>query len=139
RLIAKPVDSHSTFSLLNQSTKMLSHKSKYALKAMIVLAKEYGQGPVLIADIAQREEIPRMFLELILLELRNRGILHSKKGKGGGYFLGRSPQKITLGEILRDLEGPLAPRMCQPDGLRALSGLPPRAGVWNSDGHERRP
>jgi Rrf2 family protein len=91
---------------------MLSHKSKYALKAAIVLAKEYGQGPVLISDIAQREAIPRKFLELILLELRNRGILQSKKGKGGGYFLGRPPQKVTLGEILRDIEGPLAPIGC---------------------------
>jgi Rrf2 family protein len=91
---------------------MLSHKSKYALKAMMVLAQEYGQGPVLIADIAQREGIPRKFLELILLELRNRGILQSKKGKGGGYFLGRPPQKVTLGEILRDIDGPLAPVSC---------------------------
>jgi Rrf2 family protein len=91
---------------------MLSHKSKYALKAMMVLAQEYGQGPVLIADIAQREGIPRKFLEFILLELRNRGMLRSKKGKGGGYFLGRPPQKVTLGEILRDIDGPLAPVSC---------------------------
>ena len=56
---------------------MLSHKSKYALKAMMALAQEYGEGPVLIADIAQREGIPRKFLEFILLELRNRGLLHS--------------------------------------------------------------
>lgn len=91
---------------------MLSHKSKYALKAALVLAKEYGQGPVLISDIAQREGIPRKFLELILLELRNRGVLQSKKGKGGGYFLGRPPNKLTLGEILRDTEGPLAPIGC---------------------------
>ena len=91
---------------------MLSHKSKYALKAMMVLAKEYGQGPILIADIAQREGIPRKFLELILLELRNRGILQSKKGKGGGYFLGRPPQQVSLGEILRDIDGPLAPIAC---------------------------
>ncbi len=91
---------------------MLSHKSKYALKAMMVLAKEYGHGPVLIADIAQREGIPRKFLEFILLELRNRGILQSRKGKGGGYALGRPPQKVTLGEILRDIDGPLAPIAC---------------------------
>jgi len=91
---------------------VLSHKSKYALKAALVLAKEYGQGPVLISDIAQREAIPRKFLELILLELRNRGVLQSKKGKGGGYFLGRPPSKVTLGEILRDTEGPLAPIGC---------------------------
>jgi Rrf2 family protein len=91
---------------------MLSRKSKYALKAMMVLAKEHGQGPVLIAEIARRERIPRKFLETILLELRNRGVLQSRKGKGGGYFLPRSPQKVTLGEILRDIEGPLAPIGC---------------------------
>ena len=91
---------------------MLSRKSKYALKAMVVLAKEHGQGPVLIADIARRERIPRKFLETILLELRNRGVLQSRKGKGGGYFLSRSPRKVTLGEILRDIEGPLAPISC---------------------------
>jgi Rrf2 family protein len=91
---------------------MISHKSKYALKAMIVLAKEFGQGPVLISEIAHREGIPRKFLELILLELRNNGILHSKKGKGGGYFLARSPQQVTLGEVLRVIEGPLAPIPC---------------------------
>ena len=75
---------------------MLSQKSKYALKALTILAKEYGQGPVLISDVAQREEIPRKFLEIILLELKNAGILQSKKGKGGGYSLGRPPQQITL-------------------------------------------
>jgi Rrf2 family protein len=91
---------------------MISHKAKYALKAMIVLAKEYGQGPVLISDVARREGIPRKFLELILLELRNQGVLHSKKGKGGGYFLARPPQQITIGEILRVIEGPLAPIPC---------------------------
>jgi Rrf2 family protein len=91
---------------------MISHKSKYALKAALVLAQEYGRGPVLISEIANREGIPRKFLELILLELRNRGILQSKKGKGGGYFLGRTPDEITLGEILRDIEGPLAPIPC---------------------------
>jgi DNA-binding IscR family transcriptional regulator len=58
---------------------MLSHKSKYALKAAIALAREFGQGPVLISDIAQRERIPRKFLELILLEFRHTGILQSRK------------------------------------------------------------
>jgi Rrf2 family protein len=91
---------------------MLSQKSKYALKASIALAREFGQGPVLISDIAQRERIPRKFLELILLELRNKGILQSRKGKGGGYFLAREPTHFTLGEILRVVEGPLAPIPC---------------------------
>jgi Rrf2 family protein len=91
---------------------VLSQKSKYALKAMMVLAKEYGRGPVLISSIAEREGMPRKFLELILLELRNRGVLQSKKGKGGGYFLGKPPEQVSLGEILRDIDGPLAPVSC---------------------------
>ena len=91
---------------------MLAQKSKYALRALLVLAKEYGQGPVLISDIAHREALPQKFLELILLELRNHGILGSKKGKGGGYFLARRPELVHLGEVLRVLEGPLAPLPC---------------------------
>jgi Rrf2 family protein len=91
---------------------MLTQKSKYALRALLVLAKEYGQGPVLISDIAHREALPQKFLELILLELRNHGILGSKKGKGGGYFLARRPELVHLGEVLRVLEGPLAPLPC---------------------------
>jgi Rrf2 family protein len=67
---------------------------------------------VLISDIANREALPRKFLELILLELRNHGILGSKKGKGGGYFLARRPELVHLGEVLRVLEGPLAPLPC---------------------------
>jgi len=91
---------------------MLSKKTKYALKALIVLAKEYGQGPVLISDIARREEIPQKFLELILLELKNQGILQSRRGKGGGYFLGRAPHQVSVGQIVRVLEGPVAPLPC---------------------------
>src|SRR6202044_2433950 len=91
---------------------MLSKKSKYALKAMMVLAKEYGQGPVLISDLAQREGIPRKFLELILLELKNHGLLQSKKGKGGGYFLAKPPNTIAAGQIVRIVDGPIAPLPC---------------------------
>lgn len=91
---------------------MLSKKTKYALKAVIALARQYGQGPVLISDLAQNEGIPKKFLELILLELKNSRILESKKGKGGGYFLGRAPEQVTFGQIIRILEGPLAPLPC---------------------------
>jgi Rrf2 family protein len=91
---------------------MLSHKSKYALKAMLVLSQEYGKGPLLISEIASREKIPRRFLELILLELKNQGVLRSKKGKGGGYALSASPRQISVGHVLRMLEGPLAPLPC---------------------------
>ena len=91
---------------------MLSHKAKYALKALTVLAQEYGSGPVLISDIAQREGVPRKFLELILLELKNNSLLQSKKGKGGGYMLARPPQSIRVGDILRVVDGPIALLPC---------------------------
>jgi Rrf2 family protein len=91
---------------------MISQKSKYALKALTVLAEEYGKGPVLIADIARREHIPRSFLELILLELKNHRLLDSRKGRGGGYFLARTPTQISAGQVLRAIEGPLAPLPC---------------------------
>ncbi|WDT69779.1 MAG: Rrf2 family transcriptional regulator [Candidatus Manganitrophus sp.] len=67
---------------------MLSKKAKYALQALTLLTKEYGRGPVLISDLAEKERIPKKFLESILLSLRNKGILQSKKGKGGDIFWG---------------------------------------------------
>lgn len=91
---------------------MLSKKAKYALQALLQLAKEYEQGPILISELAQREGIPKKFLELILLDLKNHGVLQSKKGKGGGYFLGKAPQAIYVGQIIRVLDGPLAPIPC---------------------------
>ena len=91
---------------------MLSHKSKYALKALLVLSEGYGNGPLLISDIAEREHIPKRFLELILLELKNHGILRSKKGKGGGYLLSKPPTQLSVGHVLRMLEGPLALLPC---------------------------
>ncbi len=92
--------------------KMLSKKTKYGLRALLALARKWNQGPVLIADLAKEESIPKKFLELILLELKNKGILHSKKGKGGGYFLGKNPKEVSLGMVVRALEGPLAPLPC---------------------------
>lgn len=91
---------------------MLAKKTKYAIKALLHLARVHGQGPVLIADLAETERIPKKFLELILLELRNHGLLSSKKGKGGGYFLSMSPDLITMGQVIRLIEGPLAPLPC---------------------------
>jgi Rrf2 family protein len=91
---------------------MLSMKAKYGLRAMSVLAREYGRGPVLIADLSTKERIPRKFLELILLDLKRKGILRSKKGKGGGYSLSRSPADVSIGELVRALDGPLALLPC---------------------------
>ncbi len=90
----------------------LSQKTKYALRALQFLARENKQTYVLIAELAEKEHLPRKFLELILLELKNQGILQSKKGKGGGYALRRPPEKISLGEIIRTFDGPLAPLPC---------------------------
>lgn len=91
---------------------MLSKKTKYGLQALLSLARGYGQGPLLIADLAERERIPRKFLEYILLQLKNAGLLQSRKGKGGGYSLAKPPGEISVGRAVRILEGPLAPVPC---------------------------
>lgn len=91
---------------------MISKKTKYGLKALIYLARQYDKGPILIADLARDENLPKKFLENILLSLKNNGILQSRKGKGGGYYLGRHPSKITIGQAVRVMEGPLAPVPC---------------------------
>jgi Rrf2 family protein len=91
---------------------MISKKTKYGLQALLILAREYGRGPILIAELAERDRIPKKFLESILLQLKNAGILGSRKGKGGGYFLAREPSQITMGRAVRVLEGPLAPGPC---------------------------
>ena len=91
---------------------MLTRKTKYALKALVVLGEEYGEKPVLISDLARRERIPKKFLELILLDLRNLGILRSKKGRGGGYSLAKAPREIRIGSVVRAFDGPLAPVAC---------------------------
>src|SRR5258705_292317 len=91
---------------------MLTRKSKYGLKALLVLAEAPSQGPMLISELAASQRLPRKFLEAILLELKRAGLLHSKKGKGGGYVLGRPPTEITVGQVIRVLEGPLALTPC---------------------------
>jgi Rrf2 family protein len=91
---------------------MLTRKGKYGLKAMILLAREHGAGPILIGDLAEKEAIPKKFLENILLALKHRGLVHSRKGPHGGYQLAREAEKISVGEIVRALDGPLALVSC---------------------------
>jgi Rrf2 family protein len=91
---------------------MLSQKAKYALRAVLVMAAHTDTTPLLIADIAESENISRKFLEATLLELRKHGILTARRGRGGGYRLARSPDEITFGEIIRIIDGPLAPVPC---------------------------
>ena len=91
---------------------MLTKKSKYGLKALLHLARVYGQSPVRIADLSKAEGIPPKFLELILWELKTRGLLQSKKGRGGGYSLAVPPDRVSIGSVLRLLDGPLALLPC---------------------------
>jgi Rrf2 family protein len=91
---------------------MLSRKCKYAIHALVYLAERYQQGPVHIQEIAEVQHIPKKFLEAILLELRNAKILHSKKGKGGGYYLYRKPEEVNLIEIIRLMDGAIAMLPC---------------------------
>jgi Rrf2 family protein len=91
---------------------MLNKKTQYAFKALMYLAEQYEQGPVLIAEIARKKKIPLKFLENILLELKKGGILDSKKGKGGGYFFKVPPSKVRLADIIRKIDGPIAMLPC---------------------------
>src|SRR5262245_57454066 len=91
---------------------MLSMKAKYGLRALTVLARQYGRGPVLIATLSAAEKIHHKFLEWILLDLKREGILQSRKGKGGGYNLSKPPSEVSLGELIRVLDGPIALLPC---------------------------
>jgi Rrf2 family protein len=91
---------------------MLSNRTKYATRALLDLSLRYADGPVQICDIAARQDIPLKFLEQILLALKQFGFVKSRKGPGGGYVLAHAPESITLGAVVRALEGPLAPISC---------------------------
>ncbi|CAN5605436.1 Rrf2 family transcriptional regulator [soil metagenome] len=91
---------------------MLSKKCKYAIHALVYLAERYQQGPVHIQDIAEAQHIPKKFLEAILLEMRNAKILHSKKGKGGGYYLYKKPEDVNMVEIIRLMDGAISLLPC---------------------------
>jgi Rrf2 family protein len=89
---------------------MLTKKAKYALKALMLMGRT--GHPVLIAEISAKENIPRKFLELILLELKRDGLLESKSGRGGGYNLREQPSSISIGRVVRLIDGPLAQIPC---------------------------
>lgn len=92
---------------------MISKKTKYAINALVYLAKENkGSEPIQISKIAESEHIPRKFLEAILLVLKNAGLLSSRKGKTGGYFLHKSPDEINIADVMRLFDGPIALLPC---------------------------
>ena len=90
----------------------LSTKGEYASRAILEMALNYDKGPLHIRDISAAQEIPRRFLEQILLMLKRTGYLRSKKGPNGGYYLAKPPSKITVAEVIRVMDGPLAPIDC---------------------------
>jgi Rrf2 family protein len=87
----------------------ISQKGLYALRALMMLARHHDQGAIRIRDIAYEEELPEKFLELILLELKNARIVESVRGAKGGYQLRRAPSEIHLSDVIRLIDGPLAP------------------------------
>ncbi len=93
----------------------LSQKGRYALRALYLLAADGSGHRSTTEALSRRGNIPRKFLELILVDLRNAGVLHSKKGKGGGYTLARDPSDIRLGEIIRITDGPFIALPCARD------------------------
>lgn len=91
---------------------MLTRKTKYGLKALIYIAKQDKSVPVLISEISDKEKISKKFLESILLDLKKNGILGSKMGKGGGYYLLKDSKEIKVASVIRVLEGPIAMLPC---------------------------
>ena len=91
---------------------MISKKTKYAINALVYLAKRKNEGPILISEIAVQEKIPQKFLEAILLDLKKSGILASKRGKGGGYYLLKAIDEVNMADVMRLFDGPIALLPC---------------------------
>ncbi|MFH2094350.1 MAG: Rrf2 family transcriptional regulator [Bacteroidota bacterium] len=91
---------------------MLSKKAQYSFSALVYLAKNREKGPILISEIADNENLPKKFLEAILLDLKKIGILGSRKGKGGGYYLIKDPEEINFADVIRKFDGALALLPC---------------------------
>lgn len=90
----------------------LSMKTDYAMRVLFTLVEHYGQGPIPIRELARRNDVPKPFLEHIMLDLKNQGWVKSVAGNRGGYILAKKPEKITLGEVVRYFDGVLAPIGC---------------------------
>ncbi|MHC4716257.1 MAG: RrF2 family transcriptional regulator [Planctomycetota bacterium] len=93
----------------------MTRKTQYALRAVFELCKRDGQGPVKIAVIAKVQAIPARFLEVILSQLKQAGFVNSKRGNGGGYFMARSPGELTVGDVVRFVQGPVRTVGCSSD------------------------
>ncbi len=98
-----------------------STKGEYGVRLMAQLARRYGSGPASLTEIAEQEDLPRAYLEQLVIGLRDVDLVHSTRGAHGGYELTRPPEQIVMGEVLRALEGPIAPMICATDDPNHLS------------------
>jgi Rrf2 family protein len=89
-----------------------STRGEYGVRLMVELARHFGHGPVSLAEVAEHEELPRAYLEQLVISLREAGLVTSTRGARGGYALARDPGAIRMGEVIRALEGPIAPMVC---------------------------
>jgi Rrf2 family protein len=105
-----------------------STRGEYGVRMMVELARHHGAGPISLAEMADHENLPRPYLEQLVVSLREAGLVHSTRGAHGGYQLSRAPQEIRMGEVLRALEGPIAPMVC-------ASEDPAHAGVCERTGY----
>lgn len=103
---------------------MLSSRARYATRAILDLSQRYGERTTLIQDIAERQNIPLKFLQQILVSLKSAGFVQSRKGPGGGYSLARAPRTITLGDVIRSMDGMMAPISCVSVNAPSECGCP---------------
>ena len=107
-----------------------STRGEYGTRLMVELARHHGTGPISLAEISDHESLPRPYLEQLVVSLREAGLVTSTRGAHGGYELGRAPTEIRMGEVLRALEGPIAPMVCASEDP-AHAGICERMGFCN--------
>ena len=113
----------------------LTKRTDYGLELMVVLAENYGQGPFSLRQVAKRKKLPFKYLEQVVIPLRESGLIEAKEGKGGGYFLKKSPKKISVAEVVEALEGPVEVGYCAGCPKAALCG---QKDVWTEVGDKVR-
>jgi Rrf2 family protein len=99
----------------------VSSRSEYGMRLMVELAKHFGGGPLSLRTVAESEDLPEAYLEQLAASLRSAGLVKGKRGAGGGYVLSRAPSEIRAGDVIRALDGPIAPQICTAEG-EPLSG-----------------
>jgi Rrf2 family protein len=112
----------------------LKKSTNYGLTLMTFLAKNFGQGPIALKEIALKKELPFKFLEQIALSLRDSGLVEAKEGRGGGYFLKKKPKDIPIAEIVEVLEGPIQVGQCSGCPMMRVCGG--QKDLWEEVGHK---